>query len=493
MRDETGDSPTCAYPLVADDVIIGVTICQGTLRRADYIFKTWYQRIPTKFMGHSEARGYDIMITGVDADDYGSTLGKGFYGLAKMYEDNPNLKWYGLLDDDCFLYPDGLLTALSAFDPNKPWAFSQSDMGMVRKGGPTVWRMFGGAGIILSNAMVKAMHPTLRQYCFDLEERRRDGKGGSYEYLLDVALPRQIHSNPVKQEYHRLYGLHSQTPGFYLNTGQGKRDLPNGLPEIPITFHYTWGEYVYHLDYILNNVQLCAPPATERNSRIGVGALKHNPQDRVARERTWGNDVHAMLLEEKGGRWGNDLLGYLVTMYEDMPGKEWYMFMARSDVYVVEPNLRHLTAQMDPRVPHLVGRMPKGKEASKSPDPAHGIILSGALMAMIWPLANKTLVPHPPFNGRELAAFAAEKGATVYHVDTLLISTQPNSKPNLKMEHESGRTPNPHCTITIPATPVIKELKAKVWDREKGVVTGSVTIDYVMRQVHGGLRHARQA
>ena len=66
-----------------------------------------------------------------------------------------------------------------------------------------------------------------------------------------------------------------------------------------------------------------------------------------------------------------------------------YMFMARSDVYVVEPNLRHLTAQMDHKVPHLVGRMPKGQEASKSPDPAHGIILSGALMAMIRPLTKK--------------------------------------------------------------------------------------------------------
>ena len=53
---------------------------------------------------------------------------------------------YGLLDDDCFLYPDGLLTALSAFNPDEPWAFSQSNPGKIRNGGPTVWRMFGGAG-----------------------------------------------------------------------------------------------------------------------------------------------------------------------------------------------------------------------------------------------------------------------------------------------------------------------------------------------------------
>ena len=89
--------------------------------------------------------------------------------------------------------------------------------------------------------MVKAMHPTLRKYCFDLEVRRQSARDKrSYEYLLDVALPRQIHSNPVKQEYHRLYGLHSQTPGFYLNTPQGKKDLPNGLPEVGAGYHHSY-------------------------------------------------------------------------------------------------------------------------------------------------------------------------------------------------------------------------------------------------------------
>ena len=66
-----------------------------------------------------------------------------------------------------------------------------------------------------------------------------------------------------------------------------------------------------------------------------------------------------------------------------------YLFLKRSDVYVVEPNLRHLTAQMDQNVPHLVGRMPKGREASKFMNPAHGIIISRALMDMLRPLAKK--------------------------------------------------------------------------------------------------------
>ena len=44
-------------------------------------------------MGAKPEPGYDILLTGVDADNYGSTLGKGFYGLEKLYNDNPNLKW----------------------------------------------------------------------------------------------------------------------------------------------------------------------------------------------------------------------------------------------------------------------------------------------------------------------------------------------------------------------------------------------------------------
>ena len=80
---------------------------------------------------------------------------------------------------------------------------------------------------------------------------------------------------------------------------------------------------MYHMDYIFNNVQLCAPPTTQRNSGFGVGALQRNPKDRDARERTWGNDVDAILVKEKGGDWGNDLLGWLVNMYEELPHKDW--------------------------------------------------------------------------------------------------------------------------------------------------------------------------
>ena len=39
---------------------------------------------------------------------------------------------YGLFDDDCFCNGHGLVTALSAFDSNQPWCFSQSGRSYLR-------------------------------------------------------------------------------------------------------------------------------------------------------------------------------------------------------------------------------------------------------------------------------------------------------------------------------------------------------------------------
>ena len=69
---------------------------------------------------------------------------------------------------------------------------------------------------------------------------------------------------------------------------------------------------------------------------------------------------------------------------------------------------------------------------------------------------------HPPFNRRELALFSFEQGTSVYHVETLLVTTQFDTQPELNLVHEASRIPNPHCAITIPANPIIKELKEKV-------------------------------
>ena len=146
---------TCAFPTLPEEVLIGISVSEGTISRAKPILASWSGRIHTVFLGAKPHKGFDIMITGVNRDDYRSTLGKGFLGLVEMYKKYPDKKWYGLLDDDCFCNANGLVTALSAFDSTQPWSFSQS--GFAKSN----WRLFGGAGIIISHGMLREMSPHL--------------------------------------------------------------------------------------------------------------------------------------------------------------------------------------------------------------------------------------------------------------------------------------------------------------------------------------------
>jgi hypothetical protein len=65
---------------------------------------------------------YDILVTGEPKDDYFSTLGKGFLGLKRMFQDkHKDKKWFVVMGDDVFLHVENLVTALSAFDPDEVW------------------------------------------------------------------------------------------------------------------------------------------------------------------------------------------------------------------------------------------------------------------------------------------------------------------------------------------------------------------------------------
>ena len=112
---------SCIYELDPFEVLIGVSISEGTLHRVDAISKSWKDRVSTVFLGAKKNKNYNILVTGVNRDDYRSTLGKGFLGLHEMFRQYPNMKWYGLFDDDCFVNTDALVSALSAFDPSETW------------------------------------------------------------------------------------------------------------------------------------------------------------------------------------------------------------------------------------------------------------------------------------------------------------------------------------------------------------------------------------
>lgn len=63
--------------------------------------------------------------TGIEQDDYFSTLGKAFVGLRLMLAAYPKKKWFVILGDDNYVHLDNYVNALSAFDPDQPWAISR--------------------------------------------------------------------------------------------------------------------------------------------------------------------------------------------------------------------------------------------------------------------------------------------------------------------------------------------------------------------------------
>lgn len=63
--------------------------------------------------------------TGIEQDDYFSTLGKAFVGLRLMLEAYPTKKWFVVLGDDNYVLLDNYVNVLSAFDPDQPWALSR--------------------------------------------------------------------------------------------------------------------------------------------------------------------------------------------------------------------------------------------------------------------------------------------------------------------------------------------------------------------------------
>lgn len=63
--------------------------------------------------------------TGIEQDDYFSTLGKAFVGLRLMLEAYPTKKWFVVLGDDNYVLLDNYVNVLSAFDPEQPWALSR--------------------------------------------------------------------------------------------------------------------------------------------------------------------------------------------------------------------------------------------------------------------------------------------------------------------------------------------------------------------------------
>ena len=85
----------------------------------------------------------------------------------------PQADWYVLGDDDTFFIPEALESALAKYDPSKPWyigAPSESgkqnwDLGiwLLSNGGQVGEFAFGGAGIIISQALMQILIPKFEE------------------------------------------------------------------------------------------------------------------------------------------------------------------------------------------------------------------------------------------------------------------------------------------------------------------------------------------
>lgn len=440
----SSEHQSCQYPLQPDDLLIGMSVCKDNINRAPVARQSWGGWLPTVFLGHRKLRQVDVMVTGVKNDDYTSTLGKGFLGLLQMYKQFPNKKWYALVDDDVFVVPYEWVRALSAFNPNEPWVFSQCSWS------GNWWRLFGGAGIVLSQGVLAKLGPKLQEAYNRLFNRNIDDarplrilvppKGFSSpniparrHQLLDVSLPRYINALGIR--YHHLDGLYSQGPGFYLGTDPGRKDLQRmgGMTQFPLSFHYARGDFVLHLDYLVSHFTVSQQPG---GVNVAVGLLAEpgvNGPGKINQvvPATWAKDFGNVHYLYGPKTWTPDAhcLSWLTRLASDAPGAEWYL-LVDSTAYVVLTNLKQLVVGLDPKQPRLLSNM-RTAQGRQHPTLASGMLLSAGLVKKLVQAASSlpagAIVDEPAL--AELVE-AIQPGA-LQHADNFLASTStvPTSGP----------------------------------------------------------------
>jgi hypothetical protein len=72
----------------------------------------------------------------------------------KAYLSKPNAKWYVFLESDVYFFWDTLFRLLSQLDPTEPHY-----LGAPHKGSEGRWFAYGGAGIVMSNGLMKQLIP----------------------------------------------------------------------------------------------------------------------------------------------------------------------------------------------------------------------------------------------------------------------------------------------------------------------------------------------
>jgi len=250
-----------------DNIGISVVTSANLKERYSTCMNTWAKDFDNIFFfgGYLEDECL-ISIPGA-GEDYNSHFIKQQLGFKYMFEQNPDLDWYGTTTCDAILFKERAIDMLSKYDRDRDFAIGQAncywtDEPFIRQlelfnspdyphgqrylellKNPRIYRAFaGGAGIFLSNSLMKKCYGIIDEFNSMWIEK----SGYCYPYS-DVALPYMLKiyfGIDITFEPRML----SQTPSHYKAAISGEEsikrwyvDYPISLEEVlenPISFHY---------------------------------------------------------------------------------------------------------------------------------------------------------------------------------------------------------------------------------------------------------------
>eukprot|EP00611_Tribonema_gayanum_P001529 TRINITY_DN1111_c1_g3_i2.p1 TRINITY_DN1111_c1_g3~~TRINITY_DN1111_c1_g3_i2.p1 ORF type:complete len:453 (+),score=77.73 TRINITY_DN1111_c1_g3_i2:1022-2380(+) len=301
---------SCAHALAPSDVVFGVWHSLATEARLVPMLQTWAQSAQivllasragtsgTRLFHGSDAPGSNPLLldTGVLEDDYFSTLGKAFIGLAMMHARFPRAKWFVVLGDDNYVLLANYVAALSAFDPQQPWALTR----MVYRNAFQC-KVAGGAGIATSAALTRALAPQLEPFYQGIYQKSSGDvkKAAQEDKFHDIAFQRMVEG--LGYSFTHVNEFLHEPPGYYFNPRTGQAHGV-ALPARPAVLHYVPGSYMQHLHALTAEICTCDSSAhMDLLKSVAVGVYSDyrrlTAEDRQRVNNTWGKAFDVELVE----------------------------------------------------------------------------------------------------------------------------------------------------------------------------------------------------
>eukprot|EP00904_Undaria_pinnatifida_P001249 jgi/Undpi1/11124/HiC_scaffold_30.g13422.m1 len=346
---------TCAFDLEEDDIVFGVWHSLATEARLQPLLDTWGTRAQVVLLASSvgvqESKLFKegvpgsrphLLDTGVEQDDYFSTLGKAFVGLRLMLDAYPSKKWFVVLGDDNYVLLANYVNVLSAFDPDQPWALSR--IVPRQKFG---CKVAGGAGVVTSRAMTRELSPHLEPWYRGIVERSGGDvkKAREEDKFHDISFQKLVES--VGHSWIHLEEFPHEPPGYYFDPRLG---LPKAgqLLQRSALFHYVPGGYMHYLHFLSSNACTCSVTPAESSAALGEVAIgvysatrRLSKLDEKRIGNTWGNGVPQYALLKASGKGYPGVKGDVTRLHElreAFPDAPWLLLLP-VEHFVVTANL----------------------------------------------------------------------------------------------------------------------------------------------------------